>query len=160
MLYYVVVDGPWSIVVHTYFRLFILLFKFYCYILHVNWLCVPPSWEHADVPPSSVPPSWEHADVPPSLKCTPLLRLYPLPWSRSAIGYIKPPKDGTLLLCYCGASGTINKSQYILRFVVSLFVRLLSLCAFLFYRSGPAIAMCGMSDVACRVWVVPRRREE
>ena len=35
--------------------------------------------------PLYVPPSWEHADVPPSLKCTPLLRLYPLPWSRSAM---------------------------------------------------------------------------
>ena len=45
----------------------------------------------------SVPPSWEHADVPPSLKCTPLLRLYPLPWSRSAIGYIKPPIDGSVV---------------------------------------------------------------
>ena len=45
---------------------------------------------------ATVPPSWQHADVPPSLKCTPLLRLYPLPWSRSAIGYIKTHKDGTL----------------------------------------------------------------
>ena len=44
---------------------------------------------------ATVPPSWQHADVPPSLKCTPLLRLYPLPWSRSAIGYIKTHKDGT-----------------------------------------------------------------
>ena len=44
---------------------------------------------------ATVPPSWEHADVPPSLKCTPLLRLYPLPWSRSTIGYIKTHIDGT-----------------------------------------------------------------
>ena len=43
----------------------------------------------------SVPPCWEHADVPLSLKCNPLLRLYPLPWSRSAIGYIKTPIDGS-----------------------------------------------------------------
>ena len=43
---------------------------------------------------ATVPPSWEHADVPPSLKCTPLLRLYPLPWSRSTIGYIKTHIDG------------------------------------------------------------------
>ena len=43
---------------------------------------------------ATVPPSWEHADVPPSLKCTPLLRLYPIPWSRSTIGYIKTHIDG------------------------------------------------------------------
>ena len=46
----------------------------------------------------------------PSLKCTPLLRLYPLPRSRSAIGYIKTHKDGKpdvyfKLACSCVPRG-------------------------------------------------------
>ena len=45
---------------------------------------------------SSVPPRREHSGVPPCSKCTPLPAAYPLPRSRSAIGYIETPVDGTL----------------------------------------------------------------
>ena len=44
---------------------------------------------------SSVPPRREHSGVPPCSKCTPLPAAYPLPRSRSAIGYIETPVDGT-----------------------------------------------------------------
>ena len=44
---------------------------------------------------SSVPPRREHSGVPPCSKCTPLPAAYPLPRSRSAIGYIKTPVDGS-----------------------------------------------------------------
>ena len=45
---------------------------------------------------SSVPPRWEHPGVPPCSKCTPLPAVYPLPRSRSAIGYIETPVDGSV----------------------------------------------------------------